>query len=112
MTEMSSDGGKQAITQTMTGSVILVLLATVSFFVRIFSVVRYESMIHEFDPYFNYRSLKYLVMNGHSSFREWFDFESWYPLGRHVGNTVYPGIMYTAASLYYFLNTLAILRKN
>lgn len=29
-----------------------------------FSVVRYESVIHEFDPYFNYRSTIKLVTEG------------------------------------------------
>jgi Oligosaccharyl transferase STT3 subunit len=32
-----------------------------AFFIRLFAVVRYESVIHEFDPYFNFRTTKYLV---------------------------------------------------
>jgi len=34
----------------------------------------------------------------------WFDSESWYPLGRSVGGTVYPGLMSTSAIIYWTLN--------
>ena len=33
----------------------LFLIAAVAFSIRLFSIVKYESVIHEFDPYFNYR---------------------------------------------------------
>ncbi len=65
-----------------------------------FSVLRYESVIHEFDPYFNYRSTIKLVNEGAYEFWNWFDHESWHPLGRVVGGTVYPGLMFTAAAMY------------
>ena len=35
---------------------ILALICIMSFGIRLFAVVRYESVIHEFDPYFNYRA--------------------------------------------------------
>lgn len=38
----------------------------------------------------------------------WFDADSWYPLGRVVGGTVYPGLMVTASSFYWFLNWVSI----
>jgi len=34
----------------------------------------------------------------------WFDAASWYPLGRIVGGTVYPGLMVTAAWVFWVLN--------
>jgi dolichyl-diphosphooligosaccharide--protein glycosyltransferase len=71
--------------------IILALIYILAFAVRLFSVLRYESVIHEFDPYFNYRSTKYLVEKGFYEFFNWFDSESWYPLGRVIGGTVYPG---------------------
>lgn len=43
---------------------ILTLAAILAFSTRLFSVLRFESVIHEFDPYFNYRSTKYLVEQG------------------------------------------------
>ena len=72
---------------------ILILICSVSTLVRIFSVIRYESIIHEFDPWFNYRATKFLVNRDFKEFWNFFDSESWYPLGRNVGATVYPGLM-------------------
>ncbi len=72
-----------------------------------FSVLRYESVIHEFDPYFNYRSTIKLVQEGSYEFWNWFDSDSWYPLGRVVGGTVYPGIMFTAAAMYAILEKVS-----
>lgn len=42
-------------------------------------------MIHEFDPYFNYRTTKYLAEEGFYKFHNWFDERAWYPLGRIIG---------------------------
>ena len=52
---------------------------------------RFESVIHEFDPYFNYRTTKYLAEKGFYNFHNWFDDRAWYPLGRIIGGTIYPG---------------------
>ncbi|RKP37106.1 Oligosaccharyl transferase STT3 subunit-domain-containing protein [Dimargaris cristalligena] len=85
---------------------ILVLIAIIGFSSRLFSVVRFESIIHEFDPWFNYRSTQYMVKNGMYSFWNWFDERSWYPLGRVVGGTVYPGLMVTATVIHNILHGL------
>ena len=69
---------------------------------------RFESVIHEFDPYFNYRTTKYLADNGFYNFHNWFDDRAWYPLGRIIGGTIYPGLMVTASIIYHFLNTLNV----
>ena len=42
-------------------SVILVLIILMAFFIRLFAVIRFESVIHEFDPHFNWRTTEYLV---------------------------------------------------
>ena len=81
-------------------------ICILAFFIRIFSVIRYESVIHEFDPWFNYRTTKFLVKEGWYSLWNWFDSESWYPLGRTVGGTIFPGIMGTAASVKWSLDAL------
>jgi dolichyl-diphosphooligosaccharide--protein glycosyltransferase len=74
-----------------------------AFSIRLFSVLRYESMIHEFDPYFNYRTTKYLSDEGFYSFHNWFDDRAWYPLGRIIGGTIYPGLMVTSAAIFHVL---------
>lgn len=63
-------------------------------------------VIHEFDPWFNYRATKYLADKGWHSFFHWFDYMSWYPLGRPVGTTIYPGMQITSVSLWKTLNWL------
>ena len=86
--------------------VILLAISVMAFFVRIFSVIRYESIIHEFDPWFNYRATQYLAKEGLYGLWNWFDSESWYPLGRSIGGTIYPGLMSTSAIIYWILHKL------
>ncbi len=69
--------------------------------IRLFAVVRYDSLFHEYDPYFNYRATVYLVKEGFSDFMSWIDSRTWYPMGRLVGQTVYPGLMSTAATVHW-----------
>jgi len=71
-------------------------------------VIRYESVIHEFDPWFNYRTTKFMTKEGLYGLWNWFDSESWYPLGRSVGGTVYPGLMMTSSIIYWFLQWIAV----
>lgn len=49
----------------------LVLVCVVSFSIRLFSVLRYESIIHEFDPWFNFRSTRYVLLYPYSSLCFW-----------------------------------------
>lgn len=87
---------------------ILGLICVLAFSIRLFAVVRYESVIHEFDPYFNFRTTKYLAHEGFLEFLNWFDDRGWYPLGRTIGGTIYPGLMLTAAISYWALNAINI----
>ena len=80
--------------------VILFLIAVAAVSSRLFSVVRYESIIHEFDPWFNFRATKVLTQDGYYRFWNWFDPTAWYPLGRAAGGTVFPGLMVTSGTLY------------
>lgn len=68
----------------------LVGICVLAFSIRLFSVVKYESVIHEFDPYFNYRVTQFLTKEGFYEMWNWFDDRTWYPLGRVIGGTVYP----------------------
>ncbi|KAI6186127.1 Dolichyl-diphosphooligosaccharide--protein glycotransferase [Aphelenchoides besseyi] len=86
--------------------VILTLAWIVGFSSRLFAIVRFESIIHEFDPWFNYRSTAYMVENGFYDFLNWFDERAWYPLGRIVGGTVYPGLMVTSGAIHAVLSAI------
>jgi hypothetical protein len=85
----------------------LLLLAGVlywSYRIRLGAVYNYGRVIHEFDPWFNYRATEYMSAHGLSKFLSWFDHMSWYPLGRPIGTTTYPGMMLTASLLHRFIN--------
>ncbi|XP_064644811.1 dolichyl-diphosphooligosaccharide--protein glycosyltransferase subunit STT3B-like [Lineus longissimus] len=87
---------------------ILTLACLAGFSARLFAVIRFESIIHEFDPWFNYRATHHMVTHGFYNFLNWFDERAWYPLGRIVGGTVYPGLMVTSGAIHYVLDLLNI----
>jgi dolichyl-diphosphooligosaccharide--protein glycosyltransferase len=72
--------------------------------IRLMAVHEYGRIIHEFDPWFNFRATQYLAENGWKKFSTWFDYMSWYPLGRPVGSTIYPGMQITAVTLWKVIN--------
>lgn len=94
--------------QSLLCFVILSLAWIVGFASRLFAIIRFESIIHEFDPWFNYRATHHLVSHGLYNFLNWFDERAWYPLGRIVGGTVFPGLMVTSAAIHGFLNMFNI----
>lgn len=49
-----------------------------------------------------------MVENGYYRFVNWFDEQSWYPLGRIVGGTVFPGLMVTSTSIHRFLHLIGL----
>uniref|UniRef100_A0A672H7R5 Dolichyl-diphosphooligosaccharide--protein glycosyltransferase subunit STT3B n=1 Tax=Salarias fasciatus TaxID=181472 RepID=A0A672H7R5_SALFA len=110
ITASSLSGGlsQPAGWQSLLSFTILFLAWLAGFSSRLFAVIRFESIIHEFDPWFNYRSTHHLTTNGFYEFLNWFDERAWYPLGRIVGGTVYPGLMVTAGLIHYVLNLLHV----
>ena len=47
---------------------------------------------------------RFLSEEGFYAFHNWFDDRAWYPLGRIIGGTIYPGLMVTSAVFTYLLN--------
>lgn len=80
---------RSAAAQIINGFALLGI-CVLAFCIRLFSVVKYESVIHEFDPYFNYRVTGFLTREGFYNLWNWFDEHTWYPLGRVIGGTIYP----------------------
>ncbi|KAI1339631.1 glycosyltransferase family 66 protein [Xylariaceae sp. FL0016] len=100
--------GKNQSTKTLLRVIILCFIAGAAVASRLFSVIRFESIIHEFDPWFNFRATKYLVANGFYDFWDWFDDRTWHPLGRVTGGTLYPGLMVTSGVIYHLLRFLTV----
>jgi dolichyl-diphosphooligosaccharide---protein glycosyltransferase len=46
------------------------------------------------------------LLTVYQEFWNWFDPTAWYPLGRVVGGTVYPGLMATSGIIYSFLHAI------
>ncbi|KIP03820.1 glycosyltransferase family 66 protein [Phlebiopsis gigantea 11061_1 CR5-6] len=95
-----------ANTSSLLRIVALALISAAAISSRLFAVVNFESIIHEFDPWFNYRATRLLASKGFYAFWNWFDPTAWYPLGRVVGGTVYPGLMATSGVIYNILHAL------
>ncbi|VBB72853.1 Putative Glycosyltransferase Family 66 [Podospora comata] len=106
--EILADVGKGKSTRSVLRVIILALIAGASIASRLFSVIRFESIIHEFDPWFNFRATKYLVANGFYNFWDWFDDRTWHPLGRVTGGTLYPGLMVTSGAIWHALRAFTI----
>ncbi|KII85991.1 glycosyltransferase family 66 protein [Plicaturopsis crispa FD-325 SS-3] len=86
--------------------VALGLISAAAIASRLFAVINFESIIHEFDPWFNYRATRVLAEKGFYEFWNWFDPTAWYPLGRVVGGTIYPGLMATSGVIFNVLHAL------
>ena len=74
--------------------------------IRLIPLTEYGMLIHEFDPWFNFRATQYMLKNGWNAFFSWFDYQSWYPLGRPVGSTTYPGLQFTACAIHWVLRKI------
>ena len=88
---------------------ILGIICFIAIAARVFSIIRYESVIHEFDPWFNFRATKVLTEKGFYEFKYWVDQEAWYPLGRYSGVTLFPGLMLTAWISHMLLNQVLMI---
>ncbi|MGQ9543788.1 MAG: STT3 domain-containing protein [Candidatus Bathyarchaeia archaeon] len=68
--------------------------------------LRWGLYLSEFDPYIQYFITEYIVNNGFISFFSWHDTTTWYPWGRNIALTSYPGLAFTTAILYKFLHSI------
>ena len=86
---------------------LLLLILFLAFMVRLLPL-RWGFYLSEFDPCFQYRLTDHMVQNGFLSYNTWHDYMSWYPYGRDVAHTAFPGLAFTAASFYYIARALAM----
>lgn len=49
-----------------------------------------------------------MLEHGVLEFFNWFDEMSWYPIGRHVGSTTFPGLQITSVFIYHFLEFIGM----
>eukprot|EP00041_Stephanoeca_diplocostata_P023589 m.581945 g.581945 ORF g.581945 m.581945 type:complete len:810 (-) comp22335_c0_seq1:178-2607(-) len=86
----------------------LVAFAAIGYYfayeIRLYAIREFGTVIHEFDPWFNFRATQYLADHGVAAFFKWYDYMVWYPLGRPVGSTIYPGMQLGSVAIWHFLN--------
>uniref|UniRef100_A0A7S1GAA0 dolichyl-diphosphooligosaccharide--protein glycotransferase n=1 Tax=Bicosoecida sp. CB-2014 TaxID=1486930 RepID=A0A7S1GAA0_9STRA len=87
---------------------VLYMAANAAYHIRMFAIEGFGRVIHEFDPWFNFRATQYLADHGWDAFFTWFDHMSWYPLGRPVGTTIYPGMQITSVAIWQALEALGM----
>nr|CAB61569.1 hypothetical STT3 ortholog [Leishmania major] len=81
-------------------AVAMAIALPIAYDMRVRSIGVYGYLFHSSDPWFNYRAAEYMSTHGWSAFFSWFDYMSWYPLGRPVGSTTYPGLQLTAVAIH------------
>lgn len=64
--------------------------------------------LSEFDPYFHYDVTEYVVENGFSAWFNWHHSGAWYPQGRDIWKTSYPGLPFSSAIIYFFLTGIGL----
>lgn len=70
--------------------------------------LRWGAYLSEFDPYQQFRMAQYILEQGYSSWFTWHDNMSWYPWGRDIPTTNYPGTAFTATLTYLFLKSIGV----
>ncbi|MBN2335126.1 hypothetical protein JXL21_06160 [Candidatus Bathyarchaeota archaeon] len=78
---------------------VLTLVVIIAALIRVLPL-QYGAYFTAYDPLFQYRATEYVVENGFKSWWTWHDTLSWYPLGRNVANSAYPGVPFSAAFIY------------
>jgi dolichyl-diphosphooligosaccharide--protein glycosyltransferase len=67
--------------------------------------VRWGPYLDAFDPLFQFRVTEHIVENGYSSFFTWHDTMSWWPWGRNIARSSFPGVPFSGAFVYQVLKT-------
>jgi len=86
---------------------LLLIILFIAFMVRLLPL-RWGFYLSEFDPHYMYRVTKHMVNNGFFAWTSWHDYVSWWPSGREVATTTYPGLPATAAFFYIILRALGL----
>lgn len=71
---------------------IFIFALVLAYYIRMIPVEKYGPLLLEYDPWSHWRAAVYMEKYGWHSFLHWFDTDTWYPLGRPMGTTAYPGL--------------------
>ena len=89
-------------------SICLICIVLLAVLVRI-QPLNWGYTLSEFDPFFHYSLAKHITENGFASWGEAdIGSRSWYPFGRDIELSAYPGLPFSSAALYFILSGLGI----
>jgi len=86
----------------------LILVFIISLIIRLMPLFYTDAEIHALDPFVQYRSARYILNNGFFSFMNWYDDQSWYPYGKYMGGSIFPGTPLSGITTFYVLNFIGI----
>jgi dolichyl-diphosphooligosaccharide--protein glycosyltransferase len=85
--------------------VVLVMVVVIAVLFRVIKL-RWGPYMDAFDPLFQYRVTEYVVENGYRAWFTWHDTMSWYPMGRDIAHSSYPGIPFSATFVYQLVTAM------
>ncbi len=68
--------------------------------------IQWGFTLSEFDPFLQYETTQYVVDHGFAAFRDYHNYREWFPAGRHIGQTSFPGLPFAGAALYFLVRAL------
>ncbi|MCS6784138.1 MAG: hypothetical protein NZ581_02945 [Candidatus Caldarchaeum sp.] len=89
---------------------LLLFILAIAFFLRVLPL-RWGIALSEFDPWVQYKEAMFIIERGWAGFWEffnWHDNMSWYPWGRDMGRTAFPGIPFAMAFVYFLLASFGL----
>jgi len=91
--------------RTVLEASVLVLVVVLAIIFRVLPI-RWGAYFTAYDPLFQYRMTEYVVRNGYAAWFSWHDTLSWYPMGRDIPHTSFPGLPFSAAFVFQLLHAL------
>jgi len=89
-------------------SICLISIVLLSILIRI-QPLNWGYTLSEFDPFFHYSLAKHITENGFASWGEAdIGSRSWYPFGRDIELSAFPGLPFSSAAIYFLLSGLGI----
>lgn len=88
-------------------SLCLGAIVTIAILLRILPMA-WGTTLTEFDPFFQYEQTKYVVDNGFGAWYSWHTTTEWYPSGRNIGTSSFPGVAFSGAAVYYATRALGL----
>jgi dolichyl-diphosphooligosaccharide--protein glycosyltransferase len=85
----------------------LVTILAVAIMLRVMPL-RWGDYFNEYDPFFWYRISEYIAKNGYAAYFTWHDTLSWFPQGRNIALSSYPGNPFSAVFIYQLLNAVQL----